>query len=79
VTALAIYHQLAPLTLNLEQPEEGDDLDHVRGQSRPCVIRTAMNLNSGFGGVNACLLLGRHLQTARGWRGGSSGLELSDA
>lgn len=60
VTALALYHQLAPLTLNLEHPEDGDDMNHVKGQSRPCEIRTAMNLNSGFGGVNGCLLLGRY-------------------
>jgi 3-oxoacyl-[acyl-carrier-protein] synthase II len=57
VCALAIRHQIIPLTPNLTKPAEECDLDYVQGQSRPYPIRMAMNLNSGFGGKNACLIL----------------------
>jgi len=57
VCALAIYHQVIPLTLNHREPAEECDLDYVRDRSRPYPIRVAMNLNSGFGGKNSCLIL----------------------
>ena len=60
ITALAVHHQTMPLTLNLEDPADGCDLDYVQGRSRPYPIRHAMNLSSGFGGKNSCLILGRY-------------------
>ena len=60
VTALAIHNQIIPLTLNFSEPEDGCDLDFVPGQSRPYPIRNAINLNSGFGGKNSCLVLGQY-------------------
>jgi 3-oxoacyl-[acyl-carrier-protein] synthase II len=59
VCALAVYHQTMPPTCNLRHPAAECDLDFVREGARRYPIRYAMNLNSGFGGKNACLLLGR--------------------
>lgn len=60
VCALAVHHRTMPPTLNLQTSAAECDLDYVPGKARSYPIRVAMNLNSGFGGKNACLLL-RHL------------------
>jgi 3-oxoacyl-[acyl-carrier-protein] synthase II len=60
VCALALHHQEIPLTLNHHEPDDGCDLDYVRDRSRPYPIRLAVNLNSGFGGKNSCLILKRY-------------------
>ncbi|MBI3850632.1 MAG: beta-ketoacyl-[acyl-carrier-protein] synthase family protein [Verrucomicrobia bacterium] len=57
ICALALKHQEIPPTINLTEPAEGCDLDYVLKRSRPYPIRAAMNLNSGFGGKNSCLIL----------------------
>ena len=57
VCALAIKNREIPFTLNLKEPDEGCTGDLVRDQSRPYPVRVAMNLNCGFGGKNACLIL----------------------
>jgi 3-oxoacyl-[acyl-carrier-protein] synthase II len=59
VCALAIHHQTIPLTLNHKDRAEGCDLDYVPGASRPYPLRAVMNLSSGFGGKNSCLILGK--------------------
>lgn len=64
VCALAVHHQTMPLTANLTHPDAACDLDYVRDRARPYPIRVAMNLSSGFGGKNACLLLGRFNKTS---------------
>jgi len=60
VCALVLHHQEIPLTLNFNDPADECDLDYVRGESRPYPVKVAMNLNSGFGGKNSCLVLGRY-------------------
>ncbi len=60
VCALALHHQEIPLTLNHTEPGEGCDLDYVAQQSRPYPIRVALNLSSGFGGKNSCLVMRRY-------------------
>ncbi|MHB8521748.1 MAG: beta-ketoacyl-[acyl-carrier-protein] synthase family protein [Limisphaerales bacterium] len=57
VCALALKHQEIPPTLNLTAPAEDCDLDYVPERARPYPVRVAMNLNCGFGGKNACLIL----------------------
>jgi len=59
ITALAIHHQEIPMTLNFDSGGKDCDLDYVRGRSRPYPIRTALNLSSGFGGKNSCMVLSR--------------------
>ena len=59
ITTLAVYHQLAPPTINLEQPDEACDLDYVPNQTRPLAIAYALSNSFGFGGTNAALLFKR--------------------
>jgi len=56
-TALAIRDQVAPPTINLEDPDPECDLDYVPLKPRPMSIRRAASNSFGFGGHNACLLL----------------------
>src|SRR5690242_7706394 len=60
ITALAVHHQLAPPTINLEQPDEDCDLDYVPNQKRPMPIEYALSNSFGFGGTNAALLFKRY-------------------
>jgi len=56
-TALAVHHQIAPPTINLEYPDPGCDLDYVPGSARPMRIGVAMKNSFGFGGTNGTLIL----------------------
>jgi len=56
-TALAIKHQIAPPTMNLENPSPECDLDYVPNQARKMKIRAAMSNSFGFGGTNAVLIM----------------------
>jgi 3-oxoacyl-[acyl-carrier-protein] synthase II len=60
VCALALHHQEVPPTLNFEVAAEGCDLDYVPRTARRTEVRAAVNMSSGFGGKNACIVLGRH-------------------
>ena len=59
-TALAIHHQIAPPTINLENPEPECDLDYVPKTARSMGIRAAMSNSFGFGGTNAVLIMKRY-------------------
>ncbi|MGA2543736.1 MAG: beta-ketoacyl-[acyl-carrier-protein] synthase family protein [Verrucomicrobiota bacterium] len=59
ISALALAHQEIPPTINLDDPDEACDLDYVRGAARSYPVRVAVNLNAGFGGRYACLVLKR--------------------
>src|SRR6476646_3849896 len=59
ITALAVYHQIAPPTINLDQPDDNCDLDYVAHHSRPLAITYALSNSFGFGGTNAALLFKR--------------------
>ena len=56
ITALAIKHQIAPPTINLENPDPACDLDYVPHTARPMKIRYALSNSFGFGGTNGTLL-----------------------
>jgi 3-oxoacyl-[acyl-carrier-protein] synthase II len=60
VTVLAVYHQVVPPTINLEQPDEGCDLDYVPNVKRKLPIQYALSNSFGFGGTNAALLFKRY-------------------
>lgn len=60
ICALSLHHQEIPLTLNHKEGDADCDLDYVRGRSRPYPIRIAVNLSSGFGGKNSCMILSRY-------------------
>jgi 3-oxoacyl-[acyl-carrier-protein] synthase II len=59
ITALAIRHQIAPPTINLDNPDPACDLDYVPHKPRPMAIRYALSNSFGFGGTNGTLLMKR--------------------
>ncbi|MBA3975967.1 MAG: beta-ketoacyl-[acyl-carrier-protein] synthase II [Candidatus Solibacter sp.] len=60
ITVLAIRDQVAPPTINLDNPEEGCDLDFVPHTARKMEIRYALSNSFGFGGTNGSLLFKRY-------------------
>jgi len=60
ITALAIRHQIAPPTANLDSPDPACDLDYVPFKARPMTINYALSNSFGFGGTNGTLLLKRY-------------------
>ena len=56
ITVLAIHDQIAPPTVNLEQPDPECDLDYVPNHARPMKIDYALTNSFGFGGTNGCLI-----------------------
>jgi 3-oxoacyl-[acyl-carrier-protein] synthase II len=56
ITVLAVHDQIAPPTINLDQPDEQCDLDYVPHHSRPVKMNYALSNSFGFGGTNAALL-----------------------
>ncbi|MEM6971917.1 MAG: beta-ketoacyl-ACP synthase II [Pseudomonadota bacterium] len=59
-TVLAIRDQVAPPTINLEDPSVETPIDLVPLEKRPREINVALSNSFGFGGTNASLVLGRH-------------------
>lgn len=55
-SVLAIRDQVAPPTINLDQPGEGCDLDYAAHTARQMPIRVAMSNSFGFGGTNGTLI-----------------------
>ena len=55
VAVKAICEGVAPPTINLENPEEGCDLDYVAHRAKEMNIEAALSNTFGFGGVNAVL------------------------
>ena len=60
ITALAVYHQVAPPTINQEHPDEDCDLDYIPNVKRAIPIQYALSNSFGFGGTNAALLFKRY-------------------
>ena len=59
-TALAIRDQVAPATLNFDNPDDAaEGLDIAHGAARPMAIEYALSNGFGFGGVNASVLFRR--------------------
>ncbi len=56
---LAIRDQVAPPTINLEEPGEGCDLDYVPNEARRARIGVALSNSFGFGGTNASVVFRR--------------------
>jgi 3-oxoacyl-[acyl-carrier-protein] synthase II len=53
---LAMRDQIAPPTINLENPSEGCDLNFVPNKAQKMRIRSALSNSFGFGGTNGTLL-----------------------
>lgn len=52
----AVLDNIAPPTINLENPDEGCDLDFVANTARQHRIRYALSNSFGFGGTNGTLI-----------------------
>jgi 3-oxoacyl-[acyl-carrier-protein] synthase II len=59
ITALAVYHQISPPTINILTPDPACDLDYVPDTAREMKIEVAMSNSFGFGGTNGTLLFRR--------------------
>ncbi len=55
-SVLAIRDQIAPPTINLDNPEEQTDIDLVPHKGKPMKIDVAMSNSFGFGGTNASVI-----------------------
>ena len=51
-TVLSIYNQVAPPTINLDDPDPECDLDYISDGTREMKIRNAISNSFGFGGTN---------------------------
>lgn len=58
-TALALKEQKLPPTINLDNPQEGCDLDYVANEARDYQFDYALSNSFGFGGTNATIVLGK--------------------
>ncbi len=58
-SVLAIVHNIAPPTINLENPADGCNLDYVPNKARPMPIDVALSNSFGFGGTNGSLIFRR--------------------
>jgi len=56
-TALALFHQTMPPTINQEFPDPECDLDYVPNAAREAAIRHGLSNSFGFGGTNGALVL----------------------
>ena len=59
ITALAVYHQTMPPTINQDTPDPECDLDYIPWTARTAPIKHALSNSFGFGGTNAALLMRR--------------------
>jgi len=57
ITALAIRHQIAPPTINLDEADPACDLDYAAHTKRPMAINCALSNSFGFGGTNGTILM----------------------
>lgn len=59
ICALALDRQWVPPTINYQNPDPACDLDIVPNQGRAAKLNHVMSNSFGFGGINACVVLGR--------------------
>jgi 3-oxoacyl-[acyl-carrier-protein] synthase II len=57
--ALALDRQWIPPTINYQNPDPACDLDVVPNHGRKAELNYIMSNSFGFGGINACVILGR--------------------
>ncbi|HEY8899448.1 MAG TPA: beta-ketoacyl-[acyl-carrier-protein] synthase family protein [Chthoniobacterales bacterium] len=59
ICCLAVEHGWVPPTLHYETPDPECDLDVVPNHGREAKLRHVLSNSFGFGGINACLALGK--------------------
>ena len=53
---LSIVNNISPPTINLNNPDEGCDLDFIPNEAREMKIDISLNNSFGFGGTNSTLI-----------------------
>ena len=61
ICALALERRWLPPTVNLSSPDPACDLDYVAGTGRAAEPETSLSNSFGFGGVNASLVMRKHV------------------
>jgi 3-oxoacyl-[acyl-carrier-protein] synthase II len=56
---LALRDQVAPPTINLDNPSEGCDLNYVAHEAQQAKLEAAISNSFGFGGTNGTLVFNR--------------------
>ena len=56
---MSVHTSVIPPTINLENPDEGCDLDYVPNTAREVPVEAAMSNSFGFGGTNASVIVRR--------------------
>jgi 3-oxoacyl-[acyl-carrier-protein] synthase II len=56
ICVLALRDQIAPPTINLDNPDVGCDLDYVPHRAKEIPIRASLSNSFGFGGTNGTLI-----------------------
>jgi len=59
ICALALDREWVPPTINYQNPDPACDLDVVPNHGRAAPLNYVMSNSFGFGGINACIVLGR--------------------
>ncbi|WP_459554423.1 beta-ketoacyl-[acyl-carrier-protein] synthase II [Lacunimicrobium album] len=59
ISILALNSGILPPTINLENPDPECDLDYIPHKAREAQISYALSNSFGFGGHNACLVVGK--------------------
>jgi 3-oxoacyl-[acyl-carrier-protein] synthase II len=59
ISILSLMHQLVPPTINIENQDPDCDLDFVPNKARSLQLDRVLSNSFGFGGHNACLIVGR--------------------
>ncbi|MHC4651250.1 MAG: beta-ketoacyl-ACP synthase II [Planctomycetota bacterium] len=59
ITVLAVHHGVIPPTINLDNPDDGFDLDFAADTAQERPVRNALNNSFGFGGHNVSLAFAR--------------------
>lgn len=60
ICALTVSRGVVPPTANYTTPDPDCDLDYVPNSAREVPVKTALSNSFGFGGTNACVILGRY-------------------
>jgi 3-oxoacyl-[acyl-carrier-protein] synthase II len=58
-TVMSIHDQVAPPTINLDEPDEGCDLNFVAHKAQNMAISVALSNSFGFGGTNGTLVFSK--------------------
>jgi 3-oxoacyl-[acyl-carrier-protein] synthase II len=59
ITCLAMTHDYLPPTASLQHADPECDLDYLPNAGRTARVNAVLSNSFGFGGINACLVLGR--------------------